>query len=168
MEELYSQNAKIVYCFIFKNRRDSQLAQDLTQETFLQAYKCMDRYDGSCKISVWLCQIAKHLLYRYGEKHRHEIPEELEELHSASAGQPLKTAAYDTTYQQADAHIELVDVLKELQKLPSAMREVIYLRITGTLSFKEIGEILGKSENWARVNFYRGKELLLKGRMNDD
>ncbi len=154
MEELYREYGKIVYHFLLSVCHDTQLAEELTQETFLQAFLSLERFDGSCKISVWLCQIAKHLLYRYWEKHRHEIPEELEELHSASAGQPLKTAAYDTTYQQADAHIELVDVLKELQKLPSAMREVIYLRITGTLSFKEIGEILGKSENWARVNYY--------------
>ena len=40
------------------------------------------------------------------------------------------------------------------------MREVMYLRLTGDLSYKEIGEILGRSENWARVNYYRGKELL--------
>ena len=38
----------------------------------------------------------------------------------------------------------------------------MYLRISGDLSFKEIGEIMGKSENWARVNFYRGKEKLLE------
>lgn len=49
-----------------------------------------------------------------------------------------------------------------MQKLPGKMREVMYLRITGALSFKEIGEILGKSENWARVNFYRGKERIVK------
>lgn len=42
------------------------------------------------------------------------------------------------------------------------MKEVMYLRITGDLSFKEIGEILGKNENWARVTFYRGKEKLIK------
>lgn len=59
---------------------------------------------------------------------------------------------------------ELLDVLKDMQNLPEQMREVIYLRTMAELSFKEIGEILGKSENWARVTFYRGKERLLKGR----
>ncbi len=58
-----------------------------------------------------------------------------------------------------------MDVFKDMQKLPAAVREVMYLRITGALSFKEVGEIMGKSENWARVTFYRGKEQLLKGRM---
>ena len=44
-----------------------------------------------------------------------------------------------------------------MQKLDDLTREVIYLRITGELSFKEIGSILNKTENWARVTFYRGK-----------
>ena len=58
--------------------------------------------------------------------------------------------------------MELMDTLKEMQKLPPQMREVIYLRTAAELSFREIGEVLGKSENWARVNFYRGKEMLIK------
>jgi len=45
-----------------------RLAKDLTQETFLKAYESMERFDGSCKISTWLCQIAKHLLYRHWER----------------------------------------------------------------------------------------------------
>lgn len=74
MDELYRQNEKIVYYFLYKKCGDRQLAEDLTQETFLQAYESIGRFDGSCKISVWLCQIAKHLLYRHWEKHRHEVP----------------------------------------------------------------------------------------------
>ena len=40
------------------------------------------------------------------------------------------------------------------------MQKVIFLRVTGDLSFREIGEIMGKTENWARVNFFRAKEIL--------
>ena len=43
------------------------------------------------------------------------------------------------------------------------MIEVMYLRLTGELTFKEIGKILNKSENWARVTFYRGKQKLKGG-----
>ena len=74
----------------------------------------------------------------------------------------------DTTEHLVMSRIELLDVLKEMQKLPQNMREVMYLRITGDLSFRDIGDIMGKCENWARVNFYRGKELLLKRRMRDE
>lgn len=61
MEELYKENAKIVYHFLYSRCHDAQLAEDLTQETFLRAYQSLDRYNGDCKVSVWLCQIAKHL-----------------------------------------------------------------------------------------------------------
>ena len=55
---------------------------------------------------------------------------------------------------------EKINVFKQMQNLDEKTREVIYLRITGELSFKEIGSILNKTENWARVTFYRGKEKL--------
>lgn len=160
MEELYRENARIVYHFLYSLCHDPQLAEDLTQETFLRAFQSLDRYNGNCKISVWLCQIAKHLLYQYWEKSRHEIPMETEVKE--------ETAGNADPEHQVLTKIELFQVLEEMQKLPERMREVMYLRITGDLSFKEIGEILGRSENWARVTFYRGKERLLKGRMQDE
>ena len=158
MEELYKQNAKIVFHFLCSLCHDEQLAEELTQETFLQAYKSLERYDGSCKVSTWLCQIAKHLYYQYLQRHNREIPVELEEQQMISSV---------SAEHQALTRIELLEVLREMQKLPDKMREVMYLRISGDLSFKEIGEIMGRSENWARVNFYRGKEILLKGRVKN-
>jgi len=44
----------------------------------------------------------------------------------------------------------------------------MYLRVMSDLSYREIGEIMGKSENWARVTFYRAKEVLLKGCDRDE
>ena len=55
-----------------------------------------------------------------------------------------------------------VELLKKLHSCPEPYRELLYLRIFGNLSFREIGEIMGKSENWARVSFYRSKEKLRK------
>ena len=78
MDKLYQQNARIVYRFLYSVCHDKQLAEDLTQETFLEAYKSIERFDGSCKISSWLCQIAKHLLYRHYQKTKREIPVALE------------------------------------------------------------------------------------------
>lgn len=74
MEELYKQNVRIVYHFLFSLCHDSGLAEELTQETFFQAYRSLERYDGSCKISSWLCQIAKHLFYQHIRKTKREIP----------------------------------------------------------------------------------------------
>lgn len=46
--------------------------------------------------------------------------------------------------------------------LEDPMREVMYLRLIGNLTFGQIGEIMGRSENWARVTYYRGKEKIVK------
>ena len=153
METLYRENAKIVYHFLYSHCKDEELAKDLTQETFLKAYESLERFDGSCKISTWLCQIARNLLYQYWAKTGRQAPLELDET----------TPAKENTEAAALNRVELVDCLKELQKLPEQMREVMYLRVMSDLSYREIGEIMGKSENWARVTFYRAKEQLLKG-----
>lgn len=152
-EELYKENAALVYHFLLSKCRNPDVAEDLTQETFLQALKSIDRYNGNCKISVWLCQIAKHLLYQYWEKRKENVPLEEDWMISEEPGVERQVLARD----------ELLDVLGRLHQLPVNMREVVYLRVSGDLSFREIGRIMGKSENWARVNFFRAKELLKGG-----
>ena len=163
METLYRENVKIVSHYLYSMCKDEELTKDLTQETFLRAYESLERFDGSCKISTWLCQIAKHLLYQYWAKAGRQVHAEPEELAQMPA-----IMAKDNPENAAITRIELIDCLKELQKLPEQMREVVYLRVMSDLSYREIGEIMGKSENWARVNFYRAKELLLKGCGRDE
>ena len=160
MEEIYQENAKLVYRFLLKYCHDPQLAEELTQETFLRAMNSINRYDHSCKISVWLCQIAKHIYLQYLRKHGKEIPSEEIHLDEITTNSPHEEGIEEKLIRRYD----LLDVLKDMQSLPEQMREVIYLRTMAELSFKEIGEILGKSENWSRVTFYRCKERLLKGR----
>ena len=53
-------------------------------------------------------------------------------------------------------------MLKNIHRLDEPLREIVYLRLLGDLSFRSIGEIFEKSENWARVNYYRAKQKLLK------
>ena len=54
MEEIYQQYAQTVYRYLFSLVRDPDLAEELTQETFFQAIRSIDRYDGSCRITTWL------------------------------------------------------------------------------------------------------------------
>ncbi len=152
MEELYKQNSRIVYHFLYALCSDADLAEELTQETFLRAIESLERYDGSCKISTWLCQIARHILYQYWSKYSKERLVELDDL----------LIAREDTERQALYQVELEDVWDRLQKLPEAMRQVVTLRVLSDLSFRQIGDMLGKSENWARVTFYRAKMILLK------
>ena len=152
VEELYKENSRIVYFFLFSRCKEEALAEDLMQETFVKAMECIDSFDGSCKVSTWLCQIAKHLLYQHWAKRRHEDIAQPDDL----------LAAENNTESQAICRIELEDVWEKLQRLPEATRRVMTLRVLSDLSFREIGSIMGKSENWARVTFFRGKQTLLK------
>ena len=56
--------------------------------------------------------------------------------------------------------MDIIRFYKEIHKLDDRTKEVVYLRIKGELSFKEIGEIMDKSEQWARTTFYRGKSKI--------
>ena len=159
IKEAYEQYFNTVFgylCALTGGNYD--LAEELTQETFFRATKKISEFRGECKMSTWLCQIAKHLLYQTYAKAGRQVIMEQDET------KPAK----ENTEQTVLNRIELIDCLKELQKLPEQMREVVYLRVMSDLSYREIGEIMGKSENWARVNFYRAKELLLKGCGRDE
>ena len=68
-----------VYKFIYCLTHDADIAEDLTQETFFQAIKGIDRFEGKCKISVWLCEIAKKLWYKELSKKKKHTSEELNE-----------------------------------------------------------------------------------------
>ena len=153
MEETYRRYGKIVYHFLLARTENDDLAEELTQETFYQAIKSIDRYDESCKISTWLCGIAKNVLLTYRRKHSG-----MEDLEGSKA-QELQT---DSAEDAAIGQISKVDLLRQLHELAEPYRAVMYLRALGGLSFKEIGEIQDKSENWARVTFYRAKEKLRK------
>lgn len=152
MDEIYRQYSQIVFYFLYKRCKDPLLAEDLMQETFLKAIESIDSYDKSCKISTWLCQIAKHLLYQHWAKDNRVQLEELDESYESDTN----------TEQQVIACIELADVWDRLQKLPSEMRKVVELRVLGELSYKEIGSMLGMSEAKARVIFFRAKMILIK------
>ena len=69
MDAIYRNHAQTVYKFLLARCHDPDLAEELTQETFYQAVRSIDRFDGSCRLSVWLCQIAKHLWYQHLRKH---------------------------------------------------------------------------------------------------
>ncbi len=153
MEEIYREHAKTVYKFLLSQCHRESLAEELTQETFYQAVRSIDRFDGSCKVSVWLCQIAKHLWYQYLQKKKREAPG-----HEADLDGPISSA--EEVLLSREGHLEL---LKQIHSLPEPAREVVYLRAFGGLGFREIGDVLGKTETWARVTFYRSKERLKGG-----
>ena len=150
MEQVYKQYFETVNKYLFCLTHDSDISEELTQETFYKAIKKIGTYRGECKIAVWLCQIAKNLWYDYCRKNKRIVNED----------QMPEMISINTTEEQVILAEEKIWLYQKMQKLDKEVREVIYLRITGELSFKEIGTILNKTENWARVTFYRGKNRL--------
>lgn len=138
-EELYENHAKIVYGFLLKKCHDPHLAEDLMQDTFVIAIQKLHTFDGTCKVSTWLCAIAHHLLLSYYRK--------------------KKALQLEEDIEIVDEKIDWdsVSVMKYVHRLPEPYRETVYLRLAANLSFYQIGEIMGKSEVWGRVTFYRGK-----------
>ena len=152
LEQLYEEYFQTVNKYLFCLTHNVDISEELTQETFYRAVKKINTYRGECKISVWLCQIAKNLWYDYCRKSKKVINADEQEL--------LKIQSPDKLEEQVVLNDEKMSLYKKMQKLDEKTREVIYLRITGELSFKEIGIILNETENWARVTFYRGKNKL--------
>ena len=152
MDEIYEQYALFVYRYLLSLTGREELAEELTQETFFQAIRCIDQYNGTCKISTWLCAIGRNQYLAHVKKNRPHLEWNEETV-------PYTEEAAENLALSSLSRMEL---MKKLHGIQEPLREVLYLRIFGDLSFREIGEIMNQSENWARVNFYRGKEKMAK------
>lgn len=153
IEKIYEEYFETVNKYLFCLTHNNDISEELTQETFYKAVKKIDTYQGECKMSVWLCQIAKNLWYDQCRKNKKIINTDENDV-------MLNLQNINSVEDSVISDDEKLYIYKKMQKLDERTREVIYLRISGELSFKEIGIILNKTENWARVTFYRGKNKL--------
>ena len=124
IEEVYKEYSNTVYKYLFCLTGKEEIAEDLTQETFAIAIKQINKFRGDCKISVWLCQIAKHLWYKELKKSKknknisiNDLSEEIEET--------------QTTEDIICEKEEKLKLFKDMQKLDEQSKEVIYLRMVG-------------------------------------
>ena len=159
MDQMYRKHSRMIYAFLLSRTGEDALAEELTQETFYQAVKSLDRFKGQSSASTWLCGIANNvwLAYLRKQKRSGEIFSSDEDeacFTSSSAESP------EDNFIRKSYNLTLMQALHEVKE---PMREVLYLRLMGELSFREIGQIMGQSENWARVTFYRGKTKLIEG-----
>lgn len=153
IDEIYKKYAKLIKNYIFSITENEELAEEIMQETFIVAINQISKFRGECEISVWLRSIAKKILYKETKKNNSKNMVPIDELE-------LKDSKnIEEDYIKKNNKLKIYEAL---QKLDNNTREVIYLRITGELTFKEIGQVLHKSENWARVTFFRGKQKLDK------
>ena len=141
-QEIYSLYFQDVYKYVLALSRDPSLAEEITQEAFFKALKSLDSFQGQCKLYVWLCQIAKNTYLSYLKKHKE--PEKEETLTSSLEEMMLDKESVFLIHQA-------------LHNLPEPYKEVFSLRVLGELSFRQIGLLFGKTENWARVTYHRAR-----------
>ena len=127
IEKIYEEYFETVNKYLFCLTKNYDIAEELIQETFYRAVKKIGTYKGDCKISVWLCQIAKNLWYDQCRKNKKIVNKEYE---------LLDMKGKDSVEEQIISNDEKITLYKKMQKLDEKTREVIYLRITGELSFK--------------------------------
>lgn len=153
MEKIYQEHSWTVYRYLFCLTHDEDVSEELTQETFAIAVKNISKFRGDCKVSSWLCQIAKHLWYKELKRKKQDKNVSLEEMNENVL---WSQTTEEIVYQKE----EKLRLFKNIQQLDEKSREVVYLRMIGNLSFTEIAEILGRTANWARVMFFRAKQKI--------
>ena len=149
LERFYRENYHIVFGYLLSLCGNPALAEDLTSETFLKAIAKIGSYDGSVKPSTWLCAIGKNLYLNERKRFRRHVT-----LDSV-------VIAEDDTMEERIIEKDTAKRIEQLsRKLEDPKNQVFAMRLNG-LSFREIGEALGKTENWARVTFFRAKNEIL-------
>lgn len=156
LEDMYIEYSKQVYKYLFCLTHNNTLSEELTQETFYIAMKKIKQYRGEYKLSVWLCQIAKNLWYKELRKTKKRNIINIEDVQLMS---------YEILENNS---IDKLDLINKIKKLDKRTQEIIYMKIIGNLTFKEIGEILGIKETLARVTFYRGKQKMKEVEENEE
>lgn len=160
MDAIYKKYCKCVYNFLYKLTNDIELSEELTQETFYTAIKKINTLNKKESIRTWLYQIAKNKWKDYLKKNK-KANINLDENTVENL-----VANYDIE-EDMIAKDNIIEFYKKIHMLDIDTREIIYLKIIRNFTFKEISQILGKNEEWARTKFYRGKLKLKESLKNE-
>ena len=155
-ERLYRENFSRVYGFLLRLCRDEVLAEELAQETFFKALRAVGKFDGRCRVDVWLCQIAKNAYFSHCRRQKKNAapPEDMES--------PLRVEdALMDREQAARLH-------ERLHAMDEPYKEVFMLRVFGELDYAQIARLFGKTESWARVTYHRAKLKLIDTTKEDE
>lgn len=150
MEQIYEEYSKFIFHYLLSFTNNKELAEELMQETFYSAIKNMHKFKNDSSLKTWLCKIAKNKWIDYYKKSK-----KIEEIDIEQVNEHILWI-HSMEEDYADRS-ELMEVYKKIHKLDEKSKEVVYLKIKSEFSFKEIGYIMGKTEEWARVTFYRAK-----------
>ena len=146
-QEVYNLYFRDVYRYALSLCRNESVAEEITQETFFKTLAKLDSFDGRCKVSVWLCQIAKNTYISMCRRNKHLENNSHAELTPSNGN--IEEIIFDKETAFA--------IHKVLHTLEEPYKEVFSLRTFGELSFKQIAELFEKTETWARVTYHRAR-----------
>ena len=151
-EEMYRLYFNDVYLFILAMSKSPDIAEEITQETFFKVLKNINKYRGECSVKTWLFQIAKNTYLSHIKKTKHQETEDKISDSESSSQHSMESMCISKD--------EALSIYKVLHYLEEPYKEVFTLRTLGELSFREIGEIFGRKEGWARVTYHRAKSKI--------
>ena len=146
-DQVYQTYFDPVYRYVLSLSGSSQIAEEITQETFFKALRSLDQFQGRSSLKSWLCAIAKNLWLSELRRKKTQPIDEAMQLSDPSVGPEEALVRQD----------ESMRIHRLLHHLDEPYREVFTLRTLGQLSFRDIGELFGKSENWACVVYHRAR-----------
>lgn len=154
-EEIYQKYFNDVYRYIRKLSNNEHIAEEVAADTFFKAMNTVERFRGDCDVRVWLCQIAKNCYFSYLKKNGYIKDMDEAELHAiADSSENLE--------EQLVKKEEAAQIRSKLHEIPEPYKEVFMWRVFADLSFKQIGQIFNKSENWACVTYHRARTMIKK------
>lgn len=153
--KIYETYFRDVYSYMKRLSKDESIAEEMTSEAFFKAMRSIDSFRGDCDIRVWLCQIAKNCYLTYLKKARRFAELEILETSGASAyGDQVEELVVERS--------EALRIHRLTHELPEPYKEVFMLRVFGELSFRRIGSIFEKTENWACVTYHRARNKIIE------
>ncbi len=153
-EEIYTMYFQDVYLFILAMSKNAETAEEITQETFFRAMKGADQFEHTCSVKTWLCQIGKNVYLTHLKKGKHFADKAADSSEAHGEAAQSKEKNPEAVCISKDGALS---IYKVLHCLDEPYKEVFTLRTLGDLSFREIGEIFGRKEGWARVTYHRAK-----------
>lgn len=152
-EKLYEDYFQDVFLYIRRLSGNEYIAEEITSDTFFKAMHSVDRFRGECDLRVWLCQIAKNCYFSYLKKQKRE--------QSLSDSELLFLPDLsDATEERIVRSQEAEQIRKILHEIDEPYKEVFMWRVFADMSFKQIGQIFSKSENWACVTYHRARKQI--------
>ena len=149
-DQIYQTYFDPVYRYVLSLSGDPHTAEEITQEAFFKALRSLDRFRGDSSVKSWLCAIARNL---WISEKRKKKPQPMNE----AAVLPGDEAGPEESILRRD---ESMRIHRLLHCLEEPYREVFTLRTLGQLSFRDIGDLFGKSENWACVVYHRARRKI--------